>query len=119
MRVTRPAREKFRLVEASATNRVLYLEHLPRCDAEPAQSKAKQQLGVRRIAGHLAADGQLAIGGARGFGERLDQAQHGGMERLIIVRDVFVLAISRQHVLHEIVRAEAEEVDLPRQRGGE
>ena len=44
----------------------------------------------------------------------LDEPQHGGMQRREARREVRVAAIDGERVLHEIVRADAEERDVAR-----
>ena len=83
------------------------------CDAH-----AEQDDGGIGVARHLAAHAGPDAVFARTLDRALDEAQDGGVERVVEVRDLGVAAVDREGVLDEIVRADAEKVDvLCEQRG--
>ena len=54
----------------------------------------------------------------RGVDHLLEEAKHGGLQRMPQMRDVIVLPIGGEGVLDEIVGADAEEVDFAREQIG-
>ncbi len=76
---------------------------------EVAQAHAEQQLGVQRVARHLAANRhRQAEARAAGDGAG-DELEHRGVERVVEVRDGLVRAVDRQRVLDEVVGADGQE----------
>ena len=87
--------------------------------AQFVHAQAEQQRHQHRVAGHLAADADpdlVRVGGVHGD---LDQAQDGGVGRLVEVGDLLVHAVHGQRVLDEVVGADAEELDPLGQRVGD
>ena len=76
-------------------------------DPEPEQKGS--QLDFAR---HFPADAKPDVMFFGGFGDHLDQAQDGRVRRFIKVRNALVHAIDRNSVLNQIVRADAEKIDV-------
>ena len=87
-------------------------------DTELIHSQAEQQRNEREVARHLAANAHPDVVRMRGVRHHLEQTQDRRMRRLVEMRDPLVDPIHRDRVLDEIVRADAEEIDLAREPFG-
>ncbi len=79
---------------------------------ELVQVEAQEYGHVERLARHFPAQGDLYLPGVRVVHRLLDHPEHGGVERLVEIGDVFVDPVYGQGVLDQVVRADAEEIDL-------
>ncbi len=83
-----------------------------RAHGEFGDAHAEQQHGGVRVARHLAAHARPDAALARTLDRALDEPQDGGVERVVEMRDLGVAPVDRKRVLDEVVRADAEEVDV-------
>ena len=87
--------------------------HGARRDAELAHAESDERERHERLRRHLAAHRDIEVVLRRAVSTvRWMSLQHGRMQRRESRREVRVAAIDRQRVLHEIVRADAEERDV-------
>ena len=85
--------------------------------------RSGQHAGQQRIGGGLTAHPGRLVRGAGGLGDQGDQPQQRGLPRVVERGDRADLPVRREHVLRQVVGAEADEVDLGEdllggQRGG-
>ena len=71
-----------------------------------------------RIGGRLAADAHAYASPLRRIYGHADELQHGGIGRLVEIGDRLVAAVGGHRVLHEVVGADREEVDMARKLVG-
>ena len=88
-----------------------------RAHAELLHSQPDEERGCRGLAADLAAQ-RDSNARSRGFGDSRDEAEHRGVDRVCEVGDRCVAAFGGQGVLREVVRADAEEVDMGCDRPG-
>ena len=121
-----PTRTSFSSVSASCTSASISVSREARTTdltrgiesgihRELAQPEPDENPGQHRVGGHVAADRERDAGGDGRVDDRLEEPQHGGVQRLIEVRDVVVVAIGGESILNEIVGPEAEEGAVPGQ----
>ncbi len=96
----------------AAADRPAYFQQRRRVQAEFGQAQGQQQRGHARVAGDLAAHRQRRAVRARGADHLRQQLQHRRMQRRIQLAHRFVVAVGRQQVLHQVVGAHGQEIDL-------
>ena len=87
-------------------------------DTQFIHPQPKKQWSQRNVAGHLAAHAYPNIVRVCGIGDHFEQTHHRWMRRLVKMRNPLIHSIDRQRVLNQIVRADAEELDLAREHIG-
>ena len=85
-----------------------------RGDGQLVHAQAQEGLRQTLVRGQLAADADTAALQMRIAHRFLDRAQHSGVMRVAERRERRILPVHGQQVLRQIVRANGEEVDLPR-----
>ena len=84
-------------------------------DAELVHAEADEDRHGVRVAGDAAADADQPLVGVRALDGLRDEAQHRGIQRIDLRRELRVAAIHRERVLREVVGADGEEIGF----GGE
>ena len=73
---------------------------------EMPQPQAQQQTGVGRVPCHFATQTHL-FAGRRALGDGVgQQLQHGGVQRVVQVRHLFIGAVDGQGVLNQVIGAD-------------